>query len=93
MHDLQRVRLPNYYCIDNPTYDDYVANGYQAIGCGSPLTFFYFMSFFLLFTLVFINIFIAIILQGFQDISKREDMIVTDKALEDFKRAWKEFDP
>ena len=34
MHALSRSNHPMYDCIDSPTYKDFVANGYEPIGCG-----------------------------------------------------------
>lgn len=55
-----------FQCTQSPTYDDYVANGHQTLGCGAGFEgILYFFSFYLLVNLIFLNLFIAIILQGF----------------------------
>lgn len=53
-------------CIENPTYDDYVAAGFKPVGCGLQMvSHAYFYFYILLVSFIFLNIFIAIILQGY----------------------------
>jgi hypothetical protein len=65
-------------CIHNPTYEDYVANGYQTIGCGKRLVAtIYFCIFCLLVPIICMNLLIAIILSGYstiQDNTKNDDL-------------------
>ena len=49
-------------CIENPTYQDYVDNGYETIGCGSSFATAYLFLFTFMISIIFINLFIAIIL-------------------------------
>jgi hypothetical protein len=68
MNSLSKPRDIDYECINRPTYEDYVENNYQTIGCGSlgsSIAMFY--SFVVIIMLIFLNLFIAIILQGYQD--------------------------
>lgn len=59
---------PSTECLDNPSYEDYVASGYNAMGCGSAnLAYAYFVSYMFVVNLIFLKIFIAIILQGYND--------------------------
>jgi hypothetical protein len=61
----REYRLDN-QCIKNPTYEDYVANGYEPIGCGNKYVagaFFY--SYILVVVLIFLNLLIAVILDGY----------------------------
>jgi len=59
-------RAPWYDCIEDPSYEQYVANGYQTVGCGSKHgSMLYFGSFMFIVTLVFIKLFIGIILDGY----------------------------
>jgi hypothetical protein len=68
MHAFSRPNSPDYQCIENPTYQDYVLNNHQAIGCGNQaLARTFFLSYIVLVNLVFLKIFIAVILQGHKD--------------------------
>ena len=52
-----------YQCIDDPSFDDYVANGSLTSGCGQgAVALIYFYSYVLFVNLIFLNLFIAIIL-------------------------------
>ena len=74
-HDLVYVLShgPTEYnrCVDEPTYQDYVDNGYETVGCGQNLyvTLAFFVTFTFLLTFVCLNLFIAIILAGYFDAS------------------------
>jgi len=64
-----RTRSPDYHCIDNPQYSDYVAAGMKTVGCGTgPIGLLYFISFFLLMSLIMLKLFIAVILQSYNEI-------------------------
>lgn len=53
-------------CLEDPSYEDYVANGYKTVGCGAGFEgILFFFSYFLFVNLIFLNLFIAIILEGF----------------------------
>lgn len=53
-------------CVESPTYDDFVQNGYKTIGCGAQGgAFAYFVSYMFVVSLVFLKLFIAIILEGY----------------------------
>ena len=81
-------------CIENPTYQDYVDNGKQTIGCGSPrFATIYLFSFVFVISIVFLNLFIAIILQGyFNQIQKETDNDIKNKT-EHFRDEWAKLDP
>ena len=49
-------------CIENPTYDDYVANGYKTIGCGEKSFRIYFVASQLIIAYILLNLVIAVIL-------------------------------
>ena len=54
------------YCLQDPSYEDYVRNGRQTIGCStkeSALVFF--VSYMFIVSLIFLKLFIAIILGGY----------------------------
>jgi hypothetical protein len=42
--------------------------------------------------MIFLNLFIAIILEGFGDTSKSENLRVSEQSLEEFRDIWNEFD-
>jgi len=67
-------------CIEDPTYDDYLANGRQAIGCGKPtLAVLYFFTFSFLTSVVFLNLFLAVILSAYFSVNDtHKDRNVTD---------------
>ena len=54
-------------CIEVPSYQDYVKNGYKTVGCGANLyvTLVFFVTFTFLLTFVCLNLFVAIILGGY----------------------------
>jgi len=91
MHDITRGENPLFQCIDNPTYEDYKRAG-QTVGCGSAYGQVFFTSFILIVQLIFLNLFIAIILQGFDFMNKKANMILKDEVLNDFKEQWSKFD-
>jgi hypothetical protein len=55
-------------CKNDPSYKDYVDNGYETIGCGSREgAFAFFVSFQFLVNFVFLKLFISIIIEGFKN--------------------------
>lgn len=71
-------------CSDSPSWDDP-----EAQGCGTGAAYVFFFSFTLLVTFVMLNVFIAVILEGFGDISAEEDMAVLSKPqMEQFVSRW-----
>jgi len=93
MYDIMRKKSISNYCVEGPTYEDYMANDFKPIGCGSDLAKVYFFSFSIVVTLIFLNLFVAIILQGFEDMNKKENQILNDKNVEHFRSCWSQFDP
>ena len=68
MHAVSRQYHPFYQCINDPTYEDYIANGSVPNGCGyQTFSVIFFVSFAITISLVFINLFVAIILEGFDE--------------------------
>lgn len=66
MNALSRESSLDYPCIENPTYEDLVANGMEPVGCGNRvIAQVYFLTFIFIVGLIFLNLFIAIILQGY----------------------------
>jgi hypothetical protein len=63
MEALSREYSASYQCVQNPTYEDYRANNYNPVGCGSRNSAkIYFFSYSLLICTIFMRLFIAIIL-------------------------------
>lgn len=63
MTALSQYNSIDYNCNPNPTYEDYVANGYETVGCGNIYTATATLySFAVIGMLIFLNLFIAIIL-------------------------------
>lgn len=61
-----KSREITYQCINDPTYEDYLLNGNQMVGCGNrAVASIFFLSFFFIVGLVFLKLFIAIILDGY----------------------------
>ena len=76
-------------CIENPTYEDYVAAGYSPVGCGTWfIANFYFYLYILLVSLIFLNIFIAIILKGYFDVMETEKSTLNSRVLDHFRDCW-----
>lgn len=91
---LSRTKDLDYDCIENPTYDDYVRNGYQPIGCGDYLLArIYFDSFQILVPMVFMKLFIAIMLQTFKKTQERDNKFMNSQLSEHFRNVWSLFDP
>lgn len=89
-----KMRAPDFDCLDNPTYEDYLASGMKTVGCGSgQVGYLYFLSFFLLMSLIMLKLFIAVILQAYNDIKVKQNRLFNDDILASFKEIWKEFDP
>jgi hypothetical protein len=81
-------------CIENPTYEDYIAAGKQTVGCGNyPITCLYFFTFVILISLIFLNLFMAIIMNGYFDTRDRQVQALNEEMLGLFKTAWSAFDP
>lgn len=74
---IKRSNSVNFQCINNPTYDDYVNNNYEPIGCGSPgAAISICVSFVIVVMLIFLNLFIAIVIEGYEDIQERNEKVL-----------------
>jgi len=92
MTDIMMKNSPINHCLRDPSYQDYVENGYEPIGCGSSLARYYFFSFNIVVTMVFLNLFVAIILQSFEDLNKEENRLLNEKSVEHFRSIWSMYD-
>lgn len=89
MDDCARVHSIIFNCKNNPSYDDYVNNGYVTLGCGDPTTAYaFFITFTLLVSMIFLNLFIAIILESFENVNQQEDLKIKDEDLVLFQKTW-----
>lgn len=68
MLDLSKKKSVSFDCIENPTYQDYVDNNYQTVGCGNEAAFAFFLLYMFSVSLILVNLFIAVTLQGFDEI-------------------------
>jgi hypothetical protein len=76
-------------CVYDPSYEDYVAAGFNPIACGNHmLSCLFFFSFLVLITLTFLNLFIAIILSGYFDAREQSKKVLNDDVLTNFTDAW-----
>ena len=60
--------------------------------CGSPLSYFYFVSFIFFCTFIMLNLFVAVIMDNF-DYLTRDSSILGAHHLDEFIRIWAEYDP
>ncbi|TNV88156.1 hypothetical protein FGO68_gene6076 [Halteria grandinella] len=82
------------HCVENPSYEDYVQNGYQTVGCGgSASAYIFFISFFFMVGLVFLKLFIAIILEGYMKTQVQDTRAFNNDIREHFREVWADFDP
>lgn len=67
MASFTKELTPNYQCLDNPDYHNYIENGVETIGCGSVSgAFGFFLSYMFIIRLIFLKLFIALIIDGFK---------------------------
>ncbi len=78
-------------CITDYSVEDYLATG-EIKGCGTRTAVVFVFSFTLLVTLVFLNLFVAIVLDNFEDINKKDNDLLNEKNMKRLKRCWSEFD-
>lgn len=75
-------------CTSQPEWNDSPQHG-----CGSAAAYPYFISFTLLVAFVMLNVFIAVILEGFSDMSEAEEALLSKEQLSQFASTWAQFDP
>jgi hypothetical protein len=64
------------------------------VGCGDYyLSIIYFVSYVLLIQLIYVKLFIAIILQGFQDTTEKDNRFLESETSDVFRDTWSKFDP
>jgi hypothetical protein len=78
---------------DDFNYQEYISNDYKTYSCGSTVAgLVFFLTFNLFVPLIFLDLFIAIILEGFEQMSKNVNVIISEDDLEKFRDCWAEFD-
>ena len=92
MRDITHGRGPLFQCIDDPNYDDYKESD-ETVRRGSIFGQVFLASFILFVQVIFLNLFIAIILQGFDFMNKKANMILKDNDLQNYKKEWAQLDP
>jgi hypothetical protein len=92
MHELSKSDSYNdEECVVNQTYDDRQENG--IMGCGTMLSFPYFLSFFILIAFTVMNLSIAAIIDGLKAAKKEEEFIITGSQVDQLIEVWSEYDP
>lgn len=86
----------NWQCVENPTYEEYVANDYAPVGCGigyGGLWFFY--SYFVIVNMILLNLVIGIIIGGYEETKNLEERLFKKELAKKFQQVWStpEFDP
>ena len=93
MMDLTRSQSVTFQCSDSDfDYQTYLSDGMQTNGCGSTAGIIYFMTFYFMVPLIFLNLFIAIILEGFEQTSKKESSAIQEEDMDQIMRVWAKFD-
>ena len=64
------------------------------MGCGPKFSgVLYFYSFFLIMSLILLKLFIAIIIEAYNEIKKRDGMLFNEEKIDKFILIWQKFDP
>ena len=93
MHELSKTgEINGVQCIENQTYEDIIKNG-EVRGCGSPLSYAYFITFMITISMMIMNLFVAVVLEGFSSSSKENLGVVTSDHYTKLTQTWSEFDP
>ena len=92
MEDTLRKRAVNFECDENPTFLSIQANGGRPNGCGSPMSYLFFICFELIVTIIFLNLFVAVILQAFSSSNEEESFENMKKQIDEFKKEWARLD-
>lgn len=64
-----------------------MANG-EINGCGTRVALYYMFSYTLVVTLVFLNLFVAIVLDNFDILNKKENDLLSAKNMNRLKKCW-----
>lgn len=81
-------------CISSPTYDDFIANGNQTVGCGKPgWAELYFFTYSFTISVVFLSLFTAIICAAYFAVSDNNKDEKFAEMIQHFRIIWSNFDP
>ncbi|CAD8045308.1 unnamed protein product [Paramecium primaurelia] len=90
MMDTARTAQPNDICFDFNDYTNYAEYGFM--GCGNVGGILLMIIFMIIVSLIMLNLFVAIIIEGFQNISKEENAPIKKLDIENFQQLWKDYD-
>ena len=62
VYALSKEKSPEFKCLDDPSYQDFIYSGHQTVGCGVSWAAIFFLSYILVIMLIFLNLFVAVIL-------------------------------
>lgn len=90
LSDLSRGKDIDYDCSQEKfSLETYKALGYQTYGCGKPTAATIFIPVFIIIvSLILINLFIAVTLQGFQDVQRKNQSWINDIQLQQYTEVW-----
>lgn len=75
------TQTPAFACVDIQNYADFVEYGFN--GCGTKLSYVYFISFHMIFSLMVLNLLIASILGAYDEFTKNEESAISKYQLQD----------
>lgn len=78
-------------CRTNQTYQEIISQGVN--GCGTWLSYPYFLSLVILLRLVMTNLFLAIVIEGYLETLKESDALINPFQMEEIIEKWSEYDP
>ena len=93
MTDIAIPKMITNQCDENPTYESIMANGGQPNGCGTSISYIYFILFQIIVNFIFLNLFIAVILNGFSNSNEEEGFEIFKSNIGVFKKLWQKYDP
>lgn len=88
MTDIAIPKMITNQCDENPTYESIMANGGQPNGCGTSISYIYFILFQIIVNFIFLNLFIAVILNGFSNSNEEEGFEIFKSNIGVFKKLW-----
>ncbi|KRX08462.1 hypothetical protein PPERSA_12943 [Pseudocohnilembus persalinus] len=91
LRDIVQDQAPNNACVNISSYEDYQEHGLN--GCGSSVGYLYFITFQIIFSMIVLNLFVAVILEGFDKITKDEESTLKPYQVQQFVEEWLRLDP
>lgn len=89
--DTVRRSQPDDVCFEISTYEEYLEYGLN--GCGGISGYFFIIIYQLLIGMIMLNLFVAVVLQGFDNLTKHENSPVKPFDMEKFTEVWQNYDP